>query len=242
MTILHEEEDYLVVIKPRGLSTAPLKDKEEETLVSLVGACCPKTGQVRGRQGREGGLLHRLDRDTEGLVLCAKSQDFYDSLQQQAALGKFNKTYLAYCDVATAALAPDHINLPHWRRQLETRQLHGNYHLACSFVKAAAKSARVRAIQHSSRHSNNQVYSTGIHLQTHRDVVQAICSLSRGFRHQVRASLCGLGLPIIGDPFYPSIAEKGVAFLFWATAISWYCPRRCRWIRHGYNPLKFVNT
>lgn len=240
--ILHEEKDFLIVIKSRGISSAPLTKRQTETLslAELIFQEFPETKKIESKTDGEGGLLHRLDRDTQGLVLIARNQLFYDHIQQQSTKGLFKKSYLAYCLHQQPTLPPQGYTIDSWTARLRNfTQISCTF--SCSFVKAEAHSSRVRAIQHQSRHSKNTIYTTSITLNRRKDHIVAECCIKQGFRHQVRASLCALGLPIIGDPFYPDEEEKNEEFSFWATRLSFTLPGSESLLKFNYHPKSFVN-
>lgn len=238
--IFHEDKDFLIVIKSRGLSCAPLKQSGQESLIELIFKDFPETKNIQGRQIGEGGLLHRLDHDTQGLVLIARNQAFYDHMQEQARQGLFKKYYLAHCHLQKPTLAPEGYTTDTWAAQMQSLgQLSCTF--SCSFVKAAARSARVRPIQHQSRHSSNILYTTCISLSRQQEFIRARCCLQRGFRHQVRASLCAVGLPIIGDPLYPDEEKKELPFCFWATGLSFPLCGAKNIKNFSYDPQDFVN-
>ena len=240
--ILHEEKDFLIVIKSSGISSAPLAKAQTQapSLAELIFEAFPETRKIKSKTDGEGGLLHRLDRDTQGLVLIARNQLFYDHIQQQAAKGLFRKSYLAHCLHQQPALPPRGYTIDSWAARLRnfTRL---SCAFSCSFVKAAARSARVRAIQHQSRHSKNTIYTTFVTLNRRKEYILAECRIKQGFRHQVRASLFALGLPIIGDPFYPGEQEKNEEFSFWATGLSFTPPGSKLPLNFSYHPEDFVN-
>ncbi|MDR3172874.1 MAG: RNA pseudouridine synthase [Treponema sp.] len=93
--IVDETESYAVVYKPPLIFSAPLGRVFEVTLLGWYARHCPKVLDLAGNKKEEGGLLHRLDFETEGLVLFAKTQGAYESLRSQQEAGDFVKEYLA---------------------------------------------------------------------------------------------------------------------------------------------------
>jgi 23S rRNA pseudouridine1911/1915/1917 synthase len=82
-SILDETGDFAVVYKPPRMHSAPLKHSGGDTLLDWYVAQCPLVGK--------GGLLHRLDFETHGLVLVAKTQPSLDFLLTQQEQGNFIK-------------------------------------------------------------------------------------------------------------------------------------------------------
>ncbi|MDR0668535.1 MAG: RNA pseudouridine synthase [Treponema sp.] len=99
--VIDETGAYAVVYKPPLMFSAPLSDDPAGTLLGWFAGRCPAV--LNASPGREGGLLHRLDFETEGLVLFAKTQDAFMSLRAQQAAGSFVKEYSAL----TCAPKPD---------------------------------------------------------------------------------------------------------------------------------------
>ncbi|MDR2403924.1 MAG: RNA pseudouridine synthase [Spirochaetaceae bacterium] len=94
--ILYEGPDYAVISKPPGMFSAPLKGRTGgETLLDWYARRFPLVLGVRGRQPWEGGILHRLDRETAGLILFAKNQETMDALTVQQEECLFTKDYEA---------------------------------------------------------------------------------------------------------------------------------------------------
>ena len=91
-----EKEPFIIVNKPKGLPSAPLK-KEDRSALTLVSEEFPECLEIKGKKEVEGGLVHRLDTDTDGLLLIAVTQDFYDFIQDAQDKGLFVKTYSATC-------------------------------------------------------------------------------------------------------------------------------------------------
>jgi 23S rRNA pseudouridine1911/1915/1917 synthase len=105
--VLDETEHYTVVYKPPFIHSVPLKKDEGgialapqsiplvrfPTLLDWYGHIAPRALDLMGKKQIEGGLLHRLDYETEGLVLIAKNQSAMDALRAQQEQGLFVKEY-----------------------------------------------------------------------------------------------------------------------------------------------------
>lgn len=96
LEIVHESGDYIVINKPAGTVVHPSPGHDSGTLAQAVLAHAPELKSV-GETGREG-LVHRLDKDTSGLILFAKNQATLERLQQQFKSREVEKTYLAIVD------------------------------------------------------------------------------------------------------------------------------------------------
>jgi len=93
LAILHEDESIVVVDKPAGMVVHPAKGHWEGTLAS---ALAHHFGQLSGRGGpTRPGIVHRLDRDTSGVIVVAKNDQAHDALAAQFKLRRVEKQYLA---------------------------------------------------------------------------------------------------------------------------------------------------
>ncbi|MBU0936607.1 MAG: hypothetical protein KKC64_13395, partial [Spirochaetes bacterium] len=139
--LVSEAPQWLAVRKPAGLhctgatltDPAAANDHSAETLCSWVFDRWPDCAAVHGHQPGEGGLLHRLDSATSGLVLFARTQVAFTALDQAAAAGLFQKEYAALCAVDGAGsfasglegsrpelFAPGQLDVQHWLRLLRS--------------------------------------------------------------------------------------------------------------------------
>lgn len=95
--VIAETDSYLVAYKPAGMhsapATAPRAEGAAPSLFEWAAERNPELAAVIGRGKGEGGLVHRLDRDTRGLVLLAKSDEAFAAFERAAAAGAFVKEY-----------------------------------------------------------------------------------------------------------------------------------------------------
>ncbi len=94
LKIIKETSDWMVIDKPIDLLVHPTAKSTEMTLVDLIIAHAPEIARV-GEDPTRPGIVHRLDRDTSGLMVIAKSPCAYESLRHQFAQHSVHKTYLA---------------------------------------------------------------------------------------------------------------------------------------------------
>lgn len=172
--ILFENDDLLVVDKPHFLTISPTGQYVQETLLVRLKK---QTGY------EELTPIHRLDRETAGVVLFCKKAASRGSYQQLFADRKVQKTYHA-----VAAYRPE-LNLP------QTLYLHlekGNpfYTMQVNTEKSANTETLIELLEHNQQRAKYQLKP-----QT-------------GKQHQLRVHLNYLGIPILNDPFYPVVAHK----------------------------------
>lgn len=198
LNIRFEDEFLLVVEKRAGIHTAPLAKKgreggdAEKSLLECVLDAYPGIASLPGRKACEPGLLHRLDRETSGLVLFAKTRESFEALLDAQAGGLFEKEYLAI-SARSAETLPG--AKPARGREEDGRVL-------SRFRPYGPRGSRVAPIA-PEHPAGGPVYETRVLSRHEGDgFLQSRLLLRRGFRHQVRAHLAWIGLPILGDPLY----------------------------------------
>lgn len=192
-----------------------------------------REAQVRGKKAIEAGLLHRLDTDTRGLVLFAKDQAVYDFLAARQEAGQMIKTYCAFVEpnrvpeidngygfgatelsmLKEFAAAQRGIAAQEQVVVQERIAAQLPLTLESQFRNFGPGAKRVAPVVSGSRHykKDGRLYTTVIEaadILPSPPLIRVRCRLSRGYRHQVRAHLAAVGLPIVGDPLYaPQGAE-----------------------------------
>ncbi len=92
--VVYEDEHLVALVKPPGMPTYPLRAGEVGTLANLVVSKYPECARI-GKDPREAGFAHRLDADTSGLLIAARTSDAWTALRAAFASGNIQKTYLA---------------------------------------------------------------------------------------------------------------------------------------------------
>ncbi|MBR4387541.1 MAG: RNA pseudouridine synthase [Treponema sp.] len=220
-----EEEPFAVIIKPRGIASAPLFEGDISAYTHAA-KVFPELNSVKGKKECEHGLLHRIDTDTEGLLLIAASQGFYDYMQGVQEEGNFIKSYKAIC--THRVYLPE--GYPKQPYNIKNMLQNGctNVKVKSMFRPYGIKNKEVRPVTSASgkaalKKASPAWYTTDITLkQQENNTFSADCILTKGYRHQVRCHLSWLGYPIEGDALY---SEKDVtapqeSFKFWATKIQ----------------------
>jgi 23S rRNA pseudouridine1911/1915/1917 synthase len=197
-----ERAELVVVNKPAGMPTAPLTTAERGTLCGALLARYPEMQGV-GHRVREPGIVHRLDTQTSGLVLAARSAKVFTSLIQALEREELKKHYLAVVSAVglaesgeiSRALAPDPA---HPER-----------------VRVLAEGDRSGYARHKiTRYRLKRVFAA-----------RALIELEVGsaFRHQIRAHLAAIGHPIAGDAVYGGerLPALGARHALHASQLSW---------------------
>lgn len=175
LAVHYEDEDLVVVDKPAGMPSHPLRPGERGTLASALLAHYPEMGEV-GRSAREPGLVHRLDIDTSGLLLCARHPRAFTALSAALGAGHIDKQY--------EAIALGHV---------EAARLHEGY--------LSARGATVR-IQATPGRGCKPVRTEILASEPCGDHSRVRLRVHTAGRHQIRAHLAHLGHPLYGDVRY----------------------------------------
>jgi len=199
--------DYLVVRKPHGMPTVPLAQaaSNEGTLLKAVAASFPEVLQGLSETPWEGAVLHRLDTETSGLVLFARTPSSFKVLREAQRSDLFEKHYLALTASGTTLEDAPPYRFPEVNQGLETR-------VASRFRPFGPKGKTVRPVDDaSSRFASAKAgaweYVTWIRLERQFSDGRCLfsCRLTRGFRHQVRCHLAWSGHALVGDALYGAI-------------------------------------
>jgi 23S rRNA pseudouridine1911/1915/1917 synthase len=170
ISILHEDADLIVIDKAAGLLSVASDGEKTETAFVRLNAYLSK------RKGGRAFVVHRLDRDTSGLLLFARNPETRDRLQ--AAWPDVVKTYLAIVEGEPTPAEGVVRNFLAEGRDLKVR------------ASAAGREGAKQAVTHYRVMGKKGPYSlVEVRLET-------------GRKHQIRVHLSGLGTPIIGDPQY----------------------------------------
>jgi 23S rRNA pseudouridine1911/1915/1917 synthase len=177
LRILFEDPHLIVLDKPAGLVVHPAPGNQDGTLVNaLLEHCGPSLPGIGGE--RRPGIVHRLDKDTSGVMVVAKTEIALATLSAAFAARDIDRTYLALAWGMPAPAAGD-IDAPIGRDPRDRKRM--------AVVRHHGRAART-------------AYRT---LQTwHAAVTLIECRLATGRTHQIRVHLAQHGNPIVGDPVY----------------------------------------
>jgi 23S rRNA pseudouridine1911/1915/1917 synthase len=173
--VVYEDEDLLIVDKPAGLVVHPSAGHADGTLVNaLLGSHGPSFGGIAGV--RRPGIVHRLDRDTSGLLIVARNDTAQASVMAQLKARRVKKTYLALVHGSVAA-AVGRIEAP--------------------IGRDPSHRTRMAVV------SSGRPATTGYRVRERFDGWTLLeLDLITGRTHQIRIHLAGIGHPVAGDPLY----------------------------------------
>ena len=177
LEIVFEDEHLLVVDKPAGLVVHPAAGNLDGTLVNaLLHHCAGKLSGIGGVA--RPGIVHRIDKDTSGLLVVAKTDVAHEGLAKQFAAHSIERRYLAI--VAGVPKATEgKIDAP---------------------LARSATSRKKIAIIQGGRGKHAVTYWRRLTIL--RDAALVECRLETGRTHQVRVHMASTGHPLIGDPVY----------------------------------------
>jgi len=174
LAIIYEDKDILVIDKPAGLTVHPAPGHPSHTLVNAILAHCP--GLAMSNDLVRPGIVHRLDKDTSGLIVIAKNQF---AREYVAAQFKSRTVIKGYLVLVKGRLSPEQgiIEAPIGRDPHSRRRM---------------------AIVEAGKEASTQ-YQVRKHLDNYTLVEVTPVT---GRTHQIRVHLSAIGYPVIGDPIY----------------------------------------
>ncbi|MGE3623848.1 MAG: RluA family pseudouridine synthase [Bdellovibrionales bacterium] len=175
LKIVYEDKDLLVIDKPAGMVVHPAPGNRDKTLVNALLAHCGKSLSGIGGVARPG-IVHRLDKDTSGLMVVAKSDKAHQALSKQFSDRSLSRTYHALVWGVPTPLAGE-IEAPIGRHMRDRKKM---------AVSGKGKPALTY-------YAVKRVYGIASLVE---------CNLATGRTHQIRVHLAHRKHHVIGDPVY----------------------------------------
>ena len=170
LTVCYEDEAVIVVEKDAGIVVHPAAGHRSGTLVNALLHHCPDLKLLP-----RAGIVHRLDKDTSGLLLSAKTREAHKSLVEQMAAREINRSYL--CLVCGQVACGGRIDAAVGRHPRDRKRM-------------AVVAGGRRAVTH---------YRVEMRF---RDYTLLRVTLETGRTHQIRVHMAHIGHPVFGDPLY----------------------------------------
>ncbi|MDE3028492.1 MAG: RluA family pseudouridine synthase [Paracoccaceae bacterium] len=195
LEVVYEDDDLIVINKPAGMVVHPAPGSWTGTLVNALLAHCGDTLSGIGGEKRPG-IVHRIDKDTSGLLVVAKSDRAHHGLAEQFEKHTVNRRYLAVANGVPDVADP------------RLHGIQGASFEAANILRIATQLARHKT----DRQRQAVLFSGGRHAVTRARVVETFgmppvaslleCWLETGRTHQIRVHLAHAGHGLIGDPTY----------------------------------------
>ena len=191
LVVIYEDDALIVVDKPAGMVVHPAPGAWDGTLVNALLHHCGDSLSGIGGEKRPG-IVHRIDKDTSGLLVVAKTDAAHHGLAAQFEDHSANRSYIALIRGVPQASDPRLVGL----RSVSFE--------AGGVLKIDAPIARhphdrkKMAVKTDGRHAVTRVHS----VERHGPVSLVRCRLETGRTHQIRVHLSHVGFPLIGDPVY----------------------------------------
>jgi len=177
LTILFEDEHLLVVDKPAGLVVHPAAGNLDGTLVNALLHHCG--GSLSGIGGvARPGIVHRIDKDTSGLLVVAKTDVAHEGLAKQFAAHSIDRRYLAIV-AGVPKTSSGTVDAP--------------------LARSAANRKRIAIVE---GNRGKRAVTHWKRLEVLADAALVECRLETGRTHQIRVHMASIGHPLLGDPVY----------------------------------------
>ena len=175
LNIIYEDEDILIIDKPQGLVVHPSNGHWEHTLVNAIMHHCKDLSGINGVI--RPGIVHRIDKDTSGLICVAKNDTAHNFLAEQLKDHTMSRTYVA---LVRGVIKENHgtINMPIGRDDRNRQKM--------AVTRNNSKDA-ITNFDVLERYSENTLVE---------------CHLVTGRTHQIRVHMSYIGYPVEGDPLY----------------------------------------
>lgn len=209
LDIVYEDEDIIVVNKPQGMVVHPAAGHPSHTLVNAL--LYHTRDLADSPEGFRPGIVHRIDKDTSGLLMVAKNAAARESLEKQLAAKSNKRQYLAIVH-GNFAEEEGTIDAPIGRNPKDRKQM---------AVVEKGKSA----VTHFKVLEQYQGYS----------LVE--CQLETGRTHQIRVHMAYIGHPLAGDPLYgPRKTLPGHGQFLHAKTLGFEQPSTGEWLEFSAQP------
>ena len=215
LDIIYEDDEVMVINKPSGLVVHPGNGNKENTLVNALVNHSNKLSKINGEF--RPGIVHRIDKDTSGLLLVAKTDEAHISLSNQLKEKNINRVYIA---LVKGVINHDtgEIDAPIGRDEKDRKKM-----------------------TVTSKNSKNAVTHFRV-LKRFKNATLIECKLDTGRTHQIRVHMKYINHPVINDPvYYNNKNNKSFGQMLHAKTIGFIHPITNKYMEFSVEPPKEFN-
>ncbi len=203
LDIVYEDSDVIVVNKPQGMVVHPSAGHPDHTLVN--GLLYHTRDLADSPEGFRPGIVHRIDKDTSGLLMIAKNDKARESLEKQLAEKINKREYLAI--------------------------VHGNFEVKNGVINAPIGRNPNNRKQMAVNPKGKAAVTHFTVLEQFKNYSLVKCVLETGRTHQIRVHMKYIGHPLAGDPLYgPKRTLSGHGQFLHAKTLGFYQPSTNEWL------------
>jgi len=184
LDIVYEDDDIIIINKARGMVVHPAEGNFTGTLVNALLFRCKDLSDINGV--KRPGIVHRIDKDTTGLLVVAKNNFAHNFLSQQLKKHEIERTYIALVEGAIKEQFGN-INAPIGRHPVDRKKMAVNLNNGKPAVTHFEVLSRVG------------------------NYTLVKCMLETGRTHQIRVHMSYIGFPVVGDPVYGRNDNRGIS-------------------------------
>ncbi len=206
LVIVHEDDDLIVIDKPAGMVVHPAPGSPSGTLVNaLLHHCGDSLAGIGGE--RRPGIVHRIDKDTSGLLVAAKSDRAHHGLARQFEAHAVERHYLALCHGV-----PDRADPRLGGTKGVSFESGGILRIATQLARHKTDRQRQAVVDHGGRHAVTRARVDEV-FGTPPALALVDCWLETGRTHQIRVHMAHAGHGLVGDPTYGGRRKPNAAAL-----------------------------
>ncbi len=174
LDVVYEDKDVIVINKEQGMVVHPAPGNYKDTLVNALLYHCKDLSTINGV--KRPGIVHRLDKDTSGLIMVAKNDVAHNFLADQLKDKTASRVYVAL--------------------------VHGNVHVKKGIINAPiGRDPKSRVKMAVVKDGKDAVTEFSV-LKYYKEFTLIECKLKTGRTHQIRVHMSYIGYPLVGDPLY----------------------------------------
>lgn len=174
LDIVYEDSEVIVINKPQGMVVHPAPGNYKDTLVNALLYHCKDLSSINGI--KRPGIVHRIDKDTSGLIMVAKNDSSHNFLAEQLKDKSASRVYIAL--------------------------VHGNVHVKKGIIDAPIGRDPKSRVKMAVVKEGKEAITEFTVLEYYKGFTLIECRLKTGRTHQIRVHMSYIGYPLVGDPLY----------------------------------------